>query len=54
VRLLLPFLPKLKSLAPLIGRKFRLTSEKAQRLLGFTPRPGAVTVVDCAESLLKA
>jgi len=52
VKLALPFLPNLKSLAPLIGRKFRLTSEKARRLLGFSPRPGAATVVDCAESLL--
>lgn len=51
VRLLLPFLPKLKGLAPLLGHRFPLTSEKARRTLGFAPRPGVTTVVDCAESL---
>ena len=52
VRLLLPFLPQLKGLAPLLGRRFMLTSAKARRVLGFSPRPAAETVVDCAESLL--
>jgi nucleoside-diphosphate-sugar epimerase len=52
VRLLLPFLPNLKGLVPLLGRKFPLTSEKARRMLGFVPRPAVTTVVDCAESLL--
>ena len=52
VRLLLPFMPHLKALAPLLGRKFPLTSEKARRMLGFSPRPAATTIVDCAESLL--
>lgn len=52
VKLMLPFLPNLKGLAPLIGRKFRLTSEKARHVLGFAPRSGAATVIDCAESLL--
>ncbi|MGO1076985.1 SDR family oxidoreductase [Inquilinus sp. CA228] len=52
LQLLLPFQPQLKPLAPLLGRQFRLTSEKARRVLGFTPRPATTTVVDCAESLL--
>ena len=52
LRLLLPFQPHLKPLAPLLGRRFRLTSEKARRVLGFAPRPATTTVVDCAESLL--
>ncbi len=52
VRLLLPFNPQLRSIAPLIGRKFALTTQKARRRLGFAPRPAAETIVDCAESLL--
>lgn len=52
VRLLLPFVPHLRALAPLLGRRYALTSEKARRVLGFSPRPAATTVVDCAESLL--
>lgn len=52
VRLLLPFMPHLKSLAPLLGRAFPLTSDKARRVLGFSPRPVDATIVDCAESLL--
>jgi hypothetical protein len=42
----------LRSLAPLLGRRFPLTAEKARRMLGFSPRPAAVTVLDCARSLL--
>ncbi|OWJ67074.1 NAD-dependent epimerase/dehydratase family protein [Inquilinus limosus] len=52
LRLLLPFLPQFRPLAPMLGRKFRLTSDKARRVLGFAPRPGPITVVDCAESLM--
>jgi nucleoside-diphosphate-sugar epimerase len=52
VRLMLPFMPSFKTLAPLLGRKYLLTSEKARRVLGFSPRPATTTVVDCAESLL--
>jgi dihydroflavonol-4-reductase len=51
VRLLLPFMPNLKGLAPLLGRRFPLTSQKARTVLGFAPRPAATTVVDCAKSL---
>ena len=54
VRLLLPFMPQLRPLAPLLGRKFALTPEKARRVLGFSPRPATTTVVDCAESLIGA
>lgn len=52
VRLLVPFMPRLKTLAPLIGRRFELTTEKARKMLGFAPRPAAETLVDCAGSLL--
>jgi dihydroflavonol-4-reductase len=52
VKLLLPFMPHLRTLAPLIGRKFPQTSEKARSVLGFSPRPATATVVDCAENLI--
>jgi nucleoside-diphosphate-sugar epimerase len=52
VRMLLPFAANLRSLAPLLGRRFPLTSEKARKMLGFAPRPAAMTLVDCARSLL--
>lgn len=52
VKLLLPFMGELRGLAPLIGRRFALTSDKARRVLGFAPRPAGTTIVDCAESLL--
>lgn len=51
VKLLLPFMPQLRGLAPLLGRRFPLSSEKARRVLGFAPRPAAETIIDCAESL---
>jgi dihydroflavonol-4-reductase len=54
VRMLLPFATNLRSLAPLLGRRFPLTSAKARQTLGFTPRPAAMTVVDCARSLIGA
>jgi len=54
VKMLLPFQPDLRSLAPLIGRKFALNSDKARRVLGFAPRPATATVIDCAESLLRS
>lgn len=52
VRLLLPFMANLRPLAPLLGKRFELSTAKARRELGFTPRPAADTLADCAESLL--
>jgi nucleoside-diphosphate-sugar epimerase len=52
VRLLSLFVPQLRMLTPDLGRRNPLTSEKARRVLGFSPRPATTTVVDCAESLL--
>lgn len=52
VRLLLPFASNLRSLAPLLGRRFALSRDKSREVLGFSPRPAAATVVDCARSLL--
>jgi len=54
VRLLVPFMPNLRTLAPLVGRKFMLDPGKARRVLGWQPRPAAETLQDCAESLLAA
>ena len=52
VKLLVPFSPQVKSVAPLIGRRFRLTSDKARRTLGFSPRPVRQTIIDCGESII--
>jgi dihydroflavonol-4-reductase len=52
VRFLSLFLPHVRMLTPLLGRTTHLTSEKARRVLGFSPRPAAATVTDCARSLL--
>jgi hypothetical protein len=51
-RLISLFDPAVRTITPTLGRKHRHTSEKAQRILQWHPRPGAVTVVDCAESLI--
>ncbi len=46
------FNPALRSLRPQLGRNFPATSAKAERLLGWQPRPIEETLVDTAESLL--
>ncbi|GAA5186953.1 aldehyde reductase [Rugosimonospora acidiphila] len=51
VRALARFVPALRTLTPLLGRELAFSSAKARRVLGFSPRPAAETVVDCAESL---
>ena len=51
VRALARFVPPLRTLTPPLGRQLVFSSTKAQHLLGFTPRPAATTVVDCAETL---
>jgi nucleoside-diphosphate-sugar epimerase len=50
-RFLALFIPQLRMLTRDLGRRNSLTSEKARRVLGFSPRPATTTVVDCAESL---
>ena len=47
------FDPAIRNLTPLLGRKTTYTSQKAQGMLGWKPRPGAETVVDCARSLVE-
>ena len=53
VRLLALFSARLRGIVPNLDRSLSFSSEKAHRLLGFTPRPAVETVVDCAESLLR-
>jgi dihydroflavonol-4-reductase len=52
VRIGANFSHALKTLKPLVGRSHRFASDKARRLLNWSTRPAAETVVDCAESLL--
>lgn len=44
--------PSLRMMTPRLGRKHRHTSAKARELLGWRPRPAAVTLADCARSLI--
>lgn len=52
VRLLSLFVSQLRMITPLLGRRNELTSAKARRVLGFSPRPATTTIVDCADSLV--
>jgi nucleoside-diphosphate-sugar epimerase len=52
VRFLSLFIPLLRTLVPSLGRRNNLTADKARRVLGFSPRPAATTIVDSAESLI--
>jgi nucleoside-diphosphate-sugar epimerase len=52
VRLLARRRPELRAIMPALGRRNRHTTAKAQALLGWTARPAAETVVDCARSLI--
>ena len=42
----------LRTITPTLGRKHVYASDKARRLLGFSPRAAETTVIECAESLL--
>lgn len=46
------FDPALKLVAPGLGRRHGFTSAKAQRVLGWTPRPVDDTIAECGESLV--
>jgi hypothetical protein len=52
VRLLAPFVPRLRIFASDLGGSMAVSSDKARRVLGFAPRPAETTLLDCAESLL--
>jgi nucleoside-diphosphate-sugar epimerase len=51
-RILSRFVPQLRALRPQLGQDFDATSAKAERLLGWKPRPIEDTIADTAESLL--
>lgn len=53
VRLAARFNPALRPLLPLLGNIRNASSARAERILGWTPRPREEAVVACAESLLK-
>jgi nucleoside-diphosphate-sugar epimerase len=46
------FDPSLRAITISLGRRNRHSTAKAQRVLGWTPRPAAEAVVGCAQSLL--
>jgi len=52
VRLAAKLDANLRNITLTLGRRHAFNSGKARQVLGWTPRPGAQTVVDCAESLL--
>jgi len=43
-RLMAPFVPQIRSLAPLLGRRFEIDTSKARTVLGYRPRPVADTL----------
>ena len=51
VRLAGLFDPALRELTPGLGRKHVFSSAKAQKVLGWAPRPAKATFVECAQSL---
>jgi hypothetical protein len=53
LRLMAVFDRALRYVTPNIGRSNSFTSAKAQRLLGWAPRPVETTIVECAESLIE-
>ena len=52
IRLMSVFDRSLRRVTPSLGRKRQFSSAKAQRVLGWAPRPVAESVIDCAESLI--
>jgi dihydroflavonol-4-reductase len=46
------FDPGVHSIASQLGQKVELSSEKAETVLGWSPRPVDETIVDCAQSLI--
>ncbi|GAA0390129.1 hypothetical protein Acor_46750 [Acrocarpospora corrugata] len=52
VRLTAIFDKPLRSITVSLGRRNRHSTEKAENVLGWRPRPAAQTILDCARSLL--
>ena len=53
VRVIAPFDPGLRNLLPMLGKIRHATSAKAERVLGWKPRPPEDAIVATAESLVK-
>ena len=53
VRIIALFDPGIRGFLNDIGRKVKLSSEKAERLLGWEARPVEETIVECAQSLVE-
>lgn len=53
VRLLALVDPSLKAITGSLGRRSRHSTAKAERMLGWTPRPAEETVVECGRSLVE-
>jgi nucleoside-diphosphate-sugar epimerase len=51
VRMLVPFMADLRTLAPLVGRRFEIDTSKGRRVLGVSPRPVEETLVETVSSL---
>lgn len=51
VRLIAIFVPPMRALTPIIGRRHSFDGRKAGRLLGLQLRPARDTILDCARSL---
>lgn len=51
VKLLAPVMGQLRTLAPLVGKRYGVSNDKARQVLGFRPRSAEETVIDCAKSL---
>jgi nucleoside-diphosphate-sugar epimerase len=45
------FRPELRDITVMLGHRHDVTAAKAQQLLGWTARPPATAILDCAESL---
>jgi len=52
IRLMSVFDRSLRRVTPNLGRRRQFSSAKAQRVLGWSPRPVEQSVLDCAESLI--
>ena len=53
LRALAPFLPSVRAIVPQLGMSLTVTSEKAQRLLGWTARPNEESISDMVESFIR-
>ncbi len=53
VRVLSKFMPSLRAMVPMLGRQYSHTTQKAERILGWTQHTPEQTVLDAADSLYR-